>query len=96
MIDRNDEHAAVQRLEVGGEQRLERIRRLTLRGFDVDPDLVGRYHAARLTVDLHDEVRCEQILDRFAVAVYDRHINRNDVDASSECRALCGRLVCLA
>ena len=62
--------------------------RLTLRGFDVDPDVVGGHHAARLAVDLHDEVRREQILDRLAVSVDDRHVDRNDVDPGAESRPL--------
>ena len=88
LIDRDDEHAAVRRLQVGGEQRFERIGRLTLRGFHVDSNVVGGDDAARLAVDLHHEVRREQILDRLAVAVDDRHVDRNDVDPGSESRAL--------
>ncbi len=96
LVDGDHNLPAVWRLEVGGVQRLERIGRFAPRRFHVDLHVLRRDHATGLPVDLDDEIGRQEVLDRHALPIDHRHVNRDDVDAGSERRTLGRRLRLLA
>ena len=88
LVDGEHDHPPVGRRLVGREDRVERIGTLPARRLHVDLDELRRDDAPLGPVDLDHEIGREQILDRTAAVVGDRHVNRNDVDAGAEGRSL--------
>ena len=88
LIDGHHDHAAIGWRLVRSEDRIERVGRLSLRGFDIDPHQLGGHDTTRLAVDAHGEIRRAQIGHWTAGAVGHGDIHGHNVNAGPECRVL--------
>ncbi len=88
LIDRQHDPSPVRRRQVAGIETLRLVNLRLSRGLNVDLDQIGGDHAPCFPIDLHHEVRREQIVDRSSVPIHDRDVHSNEIDTRAEPGAL--------